>query len=918
MTMLLKGTVENQPAASTPQASTADASDFRTELAEKIFLDRYALKSSVKRDIAIGDVVVYCPNPHEDEKWRQREIGVVTGVHGERSEVSVRPRNEPQATPLSLSMDYVDKPLELTWNQMAKRVATAIAQAETNDADRRRAEARFYESIATRTFVPGGRILAGAGAPGDLTFYNCFVIPSPKDSRKGILETAAQQFEIMSRGGGVGINVSSLRPRYDSVVGVNGRSSGAVSWADLYSFITGKVEQGGSRRGALMIIMDVWHPDIEHFVEAKRKAGVLDNANISVGISDSFMQAVESDSDWPLVFPDRTDADYDAVWDGNLDAWKAAGKKVSTYRTVKARALYDKICQSAWASAEPGLFFVDRVNRYSNSHYYQPIRCTNPCGEQPLPPWGVCNLGALNLAEFVRSSPDGIGFWPTLGDDAFDTSANGSNGSARANAEVLDKALDRVDLDKLRRMTQTGIHFLDNVIDATTYFFVENERQQKTERRVGLGVMGLAELLVKIGVPYGSRIALAVVDAVFETIRNAAIDESVELARIKGPFPRFNADKFLESEFTRNLPERLRERIRNHGIRNVTLLTVAPTGTTGTMMATSTGIEPFFMFQFERRGRLGSHLVNEAVVTDYCHEMGLPTTTTELPHQFRTTEDLSPLDHVEMMAVAQKYVDSAISKTCNLPHDFSVEDVKTFYRKLYELGCKGGTVYRDRSREEQVLVKLPEAEANAAVAPTQPAAPAKPAVIEPVKRLPHVPRQGFTHSVQTPIGRVHVTLNTEPGTQSPFDVFVTLSKAGSDTDADTDAMGRLISLLLRLNVEIPSRTRLELAIEQIRGIATSRSVGFGPDRVRSVPDGIGRCLEKLLEHLDQSRIIGAPTPALGDANANLAPASESVAHPRSSSPAGGAFMQVCPDCGNATAANVDGCFKCFSCGYSEC
>ncbi len=916
MTMMMKGAPEGEAVVAAPVPEVTEAGDFRTELAEKIFLDRYALKSSDKRDIAAGDVVVYCPNPHEDEKWRQREIGVVTAVHHERGEVSVRPRADAQATPIALSMDYVDKPLELTWNQMSRRVAAAIAQAETNEADRRRAEARFYEALSTRTFVPGGRILAGAGAPGDLTFYNCFVIPSPKDSRKGILETAAQQFEIMSRGGGVGINVSSLRPRYDSVIGVNGRSSGAVSWADLYSFITGKVEQGGSRRGALMIIMDIWHPDIENFIASKRKAGVLDNANISVGISDAFMKAVEDDGDWPLVFPDRSDPQYNQLWDGNLEAWKAAGRKVTTYRTVKARSLYDKICESAWASAEPGLFFVDRVNRFSNSHYYQPIRCTNPCGEQPLPPWGVCNLGALNLAEFVRPSPDDIAFWPTLGDEALDGKPNGGS-AARARDEAIERAVERVDIEKLRRMTQTGIHFLDNVIDATTYFFAENENQQKTERRVGLGVMGLAELLVKIGVPYGSRLALAVVDKVFETIRDSAIDESVELARIKGPFPRFIADKFLESEFTAVLPDRARERIRNHGIRNVTLLTVAPTGTTGTMMATSTGIEPFFMFQFERRGRLGSHLVNEAVVTDYCRDMGLPQTVTELPGQFRTTEDLSPLDHVEVMAVAQKYVDSAISKTCNLPHDFSVEDVKTFYRKLYELGCKGGTVYRDRSREEQVLVKLPEAETTA-VATTQGQVPAKPAVIEPVKRLPSVPRQGFTHSVQTPIGRVHVTLNTDPGNGSPFDVFVTLSKAGSDTDADTDALGRLISLLLRLNVEIPSRTRLELAIEQIRGIATSRSVGFGPDRVRSVPDGIGRCLEKLIEHIDQSRLAQAAIPSAAMPAAIVAETVEAAVRGPASPPSGGAFMQVCPDCGNATAANVDGCFKCFSCGYSEC
>ncbi len=890
----------------TTVSSHADAASahpgFRTPLAEKVFLDRYALKAADRDAIPEGDVVVYCPNPEAEEKRRRREIGVITAVRRDVQQAEVRPRDDPDGPGLWQPLDHLDKPLELRPEEMYRRVAHAGAAVEPTDDARQRAEERFFRVLAERSFVPGGRILAGAGVPGQLTFYNCFVLPSPHDSRKGIMATATQQLEIMSRGGGVGINVSSLRPRFDSVEGVGGRSSGAVSWADFYSILTGKVEQGGSRRGALMIILDVWHPDIEQFVEAKHRVGTLDNANISVAVSDAFMDAVERDADWPLVFPDRRDPDYDSAWDGDLDKWRRAGKRVNVYRTIKARQLYDRICRSAWASAEPGLFFVDRVNALSNSYYYQPIKCTNPCGEQPLPPWGVCNLGALNLGVFCKPTPDGKHFWPTAGEEAASDGAN---------------LLDRLDLDRLRDTARAGLHFLDNVIDVTPYFFEENATQQRAERRVGLGVMGLAELLVRMGVPYGSPLALEVAGRVFETIRNAAYEESIELARTKGPFPRFQAEPYLQSGYARQLPERLRDGIARYGVRNVTLLTVAPTGTTGTMMGTSTGIEPYFLFRFESRSRLGAHVVNEPVVGDYCREMGLPPDA-PLPPQFQTTEDLTPRQHAEIMAVAQRYVDAAISKTCNLPNQFTVEDVKAFYRELYRLGCKGGTVYRDGSRQEQALVKLPTP-GGAAWRPGDAAANL-------VKPLPDQPREGWTHSLLTPIGRVHVTLNLDPADGSPFDIFIALSKAGSDIDADTDAIGRLLSLLLRLNVDIPSRARLELAIDQIRGIATSRSAGLGPQRVRSVPDGIAKCVEELLKFLDRQRPASpAANPQGNGAAAPVSPTADGdepngeVA--ADDVPGGGrrrTFMQVCPACGNAAAAYVDGCFKCFACEYSEC
>jgi ribonucleoside-diphosphate reductase alpha chain len=888
----------------TPNRPVAVRAGFRTPLAEKIFLDRYALKSLDKEAVRPGDVVVYCPNPQDDEKRRRREIGVVTTLDRATKHAEVRPRDEPDAEPMSVPLEHLDKPLELHRDAMYRRVARAIAGAESEGAARQEAEERFFRALSDAAFVPGGRILAGAGVVGQLTFYNCFVLPSPRDSRRGIMETAAEQFEIMSRGGGVGINVSSLRPRFDAVAEVNGRSSGAVSWADFYSYLTGKVEQGGSRRGALMIILDVWHPDIEQFIEAKHEIGTLDNANISVAVSDAFMEAVEQDADWPLVFPDRNEPGYDTDWDGDLGRWQGRGKKVNIYRTVRARALYERICRSAWASAEPGLFFVDRVNKQSNSYYYQSILCTNPCGEQPLPPWGVCNLGALNLGVFCRPTADGKHFWPAVTDEVLPS---------------WEPVLERIDLDQLRDVARTGIHFLDNVIEVTPYVFPQNAEQQRSERRVGLGVMGLAELLIRAGIPYGSELSSRVVDRLFEVIRDAAYEESIDLARRKGAFPRFDAEKFLRSGYALLLPEHLRDGIGRHGIRNVTLLTVAPTGTTGTMMGTSTGIEPYFLFRFESRSRLGAHVVNEPVVSAYCQEMDLPPDS-PLPPQFQTTEDLSPQQHVRLMAVAQRYVDAAISKTCNLPNQFTVDDVKAFYQELYRLGCKGGTVYRDGSRREQALVKLPETAKTAPAAGTTWRPGDTSARL--VKPLPDQPREGYTHSVLTPLGRVHVTLNLDPADSSPFDIFIALSKAGSDIDADTDAIGRLLSLLLRLNVDIPSRTRLELAMEQFHGIATSRSVGFGPRRVRSVPDGIARCVDELLAFLDgrapetagvdHAQGNGVAAAGTDDGEAETPPvAGETTPRRRT-------YLQVCPACGNATAAFVDGCFKCFGCGYAEC
>ncbi|HRV94547.1 MAG TPA: ribonucleotide reductase N-terminal alpha domain-containing protein, partial [Anaerolineae bacterium] len=426
------------------------------DLGEKIFLDRYALKDAKKETVAVGDTVIVAVNVETG----QREIGVVKTRDDQQLTIELR-----DGAVVERQLEHIDKPLETRPEQMLDRVARGIAEVEAPD---KQAEwqQKFRWLLDDWKFVPGGRILTAAGTDQNLTFYNCYVIPSPHDSREGIMTTLTQMTEIMSRGGGVGINISSLRPHHAYVRGVNGRSSGAVSWGELYSFVTGLIEQGGSRRGALMLIMNVWHPDVLEFINSKRTMGRITNANISVGITDDFMAAVKADADWDLVFPDTSMPGYDNAWDGNLQAWREAGKPVVVHKTVRARDVWDSIIESAWASAEPGVFFVERYNKLSNSWYFAPILCTNPCGEQGLPAWGVCNLGALNLAKFVKD-----------GD---------------------------VDWDNLGRGVRTAIRFLDDVIDATPYFFDENKDQQLSERRVGMGTMGLAEMMIRLKIRYGS------------------------------------------------------------------------------------------------------------------------------------------------------------------------------------------------------------------------------------------------------------------------------------------------------------------------------------------------------------------------------------------------------------------------------
>ncbi len=830
------------------------------ELGYKIFLDRYAQKDMTRASLAIGDTVIVVVNA----KTGQREIGAVTAIDLPRVTVELL-----DGEVVSRDLEHVDKPIETEPGQMMDRVARGVAATEDGAAKQAEWSEKFRWLLDDWKFVPGGRILTAAGTDQDLTYYNCYVIPSPQDSREGIMTTLTQMTEIMSRGGGVGINLSTLRPRHAYVKGVNGRSSGAVSWGGLYSFVTGLIEQGGSRRGALMLILNDWHPDIFNFINSKRQSGKITNANISVGVSDKLMEAVEADADWALVFPDTRDPDFDELWDGDLDTWLATGRRAIHYKTIKARELWDAIIESAWASAEPGVWFRERSNKMANSWYFNPQICTNPCGEQPLGAFSVCNLGAINLSKFY------------------------------------DERRHDVAWDELRRTVEYSTRFLDNVIDTTPYFFEENRRVQLSERRVGLGTMGIAELMLRLGVRYGSDESVAVIDEIYRAIALAAYETSSDLALEKGAFPMFDAEKFLESGFMQAMPAGARDKIRRDGIRNVTLLTQAPTGTTGTMVNTSTGVEPFFSWVYYRKSRLGLHEEQAPIVKEW-HEANPEAEA--LPEHFVTAMDLSPDEHIKVQGAFQRWIDSAISKTCNVPKDYSVEQVSELYKYMYELGCKGGTIYRDGSREEQVLMLKGDERAESEMDDL------KGEDTEPATTPHHVyPRpdilQGRTVKTETPFGKAYITINHDEQ-ENPFEVFIAIAKAGTDIQADAESLGRMISLQLRTTAPHNRRDMLKLIIEQLQDIGGARPIGFGPKRVLSLPDAVARVLQLEFFPEDQPQQLNLPIEqARGSAAGQDGASPPSLAMSRA---------DLCPECGTITLIRAENCRKCLTCGYSEC
>nr|WP_207711801.1 adenosylcobalamin-dependent ribonucleoside-diphosphate reductase [Sulfobacillus harzensis] len=834
---------------------------FSSELSWKIFLDRYTVKDP-QRAFQVGDLVIALVEPHP--KWPKKDVGVVKAILDNnllRIELITGPQ---KGEIIERRQNECDRPTETTIHDVARRIAKGVASVEKPKV-RKDVEESFAREIGALRFVPGGRIWAGAGTGQKLTYFNCYVIPSPKDSRQGIVETLGQMIEIMSRGGGVGINISSLRPSRAIVRGVNGRSSGAVSWMDLFSRATGLVEQGGSRRGALMLQIEDWHPDVWRFIDIKKTPGMVENANISVRISDAFMNAVKNDGDWDLVFPDTSDPEYDALWDGNLETWRAQGKPVIHYETVKARKLWGAIIEGAWQAAEPGIVFDERHEKDSNSWYFNPLISTNPCAEQPLPAWGVCTLGHINLAAFYN------------------------------------KDTNDVDWDALRVTVRMGTRFLDDIVDATPYFFDQNYDNQQKERRIGLGTMGLGELLIRLGLRYGSPDSIKFIDKLYEFIATEAYLYDVELAKEKGAFPAFDADKYLQSGFMQRMPERVREAIRQHGTRNVTILTQAPTGTVGSMVGTSTGIEPFYALTYYRQSRLGFDEQYVEVAQDWLEDHPGDT----LPDYFVGAMDLTPEEHVYVQAAIQRWTDSSISKTANAPSTYTVEDTARLYELAYDLGCKGVTIYRDQSRQEQVL-HLADTTDTEESAKTPATAHYLDANLD-VEVFP-VPAQvnGRTYRKETPAGTARVVINEVDN--NPFEVFMLLGRAGSEVQSFMEALGRVISLYLRSNGNVSPRRRLELVSEQLKGIGGANQMGFGPGRVLSVVDAIGKLLESHLNQGKGEAAVAVAEPQAIDAAAGRVP------ERRSAQPS----YDLCPQCDGPTLIYEEGCQHCTSCGYSKC
>ena len=794
-------------------------------LGEKIFLDRYSRKDPVGV-IPVGARVLYS-DPHT----RQKEVGVVTSSGVEMVQVQTAENGT-----ASFRRDQVDFPLESV-REAHERVARAAAGDDAALYD------KFFRVLSQSEFVPAGRILGSLGSKHPTTSANCFVLPCPHDSRQGILTALGQMTELMCKGGGVGINYSSLRPQNAYVSGVNGRSSGAVSWMELFSFMTNLIIQGGSRRGAQMAMMAVWHPDVLRFIDLKRDNSRATGCNMSVVVSDDFMAAVKTDSDWVLRFPDTSHSAYDELWDGDLGAWEGQGLPVVAWGSLPARELWSAIVSSAHACAEPGVWFVDRANfmRPAGSR----LVATNPCGEQGLPGYSVCNLGHIYLPALLSCS-----VWDSPG------------------------AMGPVDSFRLEHVVRTAVRFLDRVVSVATYPLPETAARQRQERRVGLGTLGLGEYLVRRGVRYGSDEAVQVCDELYRRIAYYAYDESTKIAAEEGCCPCWSAGRWYESGFGGTLhahfPE-LYERVLEHGLRNVTLLTQAPTGTVGTMLGTSTGIEPYYLLEWQRNSRLGSHVERASVVSDY--RRAYPDG--PLPDYFVTAMDLSPHEHVRMQAAVQKWTDASISKTINMPHDATVEDVSDVYMELYDSGCKGGTIYRDGSRQVQVLEAVPEA-------PKPEKAPPKPRVV------PRT-RPSVTSSRNTPAGKVHVhlTLDEEGG---PLEVFCDSGRAGSEVHALMEAMGRLASLVLRVDDDMSPRERMLEIVRQLRGIGGSNSVGLGPEKVLSIADGVGLAL------------LDAWVSCAGEGSEDSGPAG----------------LDLCPQCDNATLQKASGCESCLSCGYSRC
>jgi len=728
------------------------------------------------------------------------------------------------------------------WKRLARVIASVERQETTEEWER-----NFLWLLSDFRFVPGGRILHAIGNPNKVTALNCYVIPSPHDSLPGIYKTALELAETFKRGGGCGVDISSLRPKDSPAHNAARVSTGAVSFMELYSLTTGIIGQQG-RRGALMITISDSHPDVLDFCKIKRNRTAVRFANISVRVTDAFMRAVEQGDEWLLHYENPRDG-------------------IEVKQTIQAKELWNELIVGARDWAEPGCLFWDTIRGYSSSDRYSGMEVvsTNPCAEEPLEPYGDCCIGSINLAAFV-------------------------NDSHAQNAQL--------NIASLEKATRYAVRFLDNVLawNEERHPLRGQEAAALRGRRIGLGIMGLADMLCKLNLRYDGDTGIEFAEKTVEKIKFWAYDESANIAAEKCPFPVFNAAKHLENPFFKDFSPELIEKIERNGLRNVTLLTIPPTGSIAAMAGVTSGIEPIFDINYVRRSESLSESVFDVahpLIAEY-RKISESHSEDPLPAYFITAHEISPEKRVLMQSVLQKHIDQAISSTINLPRDTTLETVERIYRMAWEQGLKGVTVYREGSREG-ILLTEKEAKRQAVK-------------IVPAKVTPRpATLNGVTARERTPFGTAFVTINYANGNpREPFEVFVRLGKAGSDLEADAEAIGRLLSLILRLPSPMTREERLREVIDQLEHIGGSRFSGFGPERVRSMPDGIARVLSRWLE-----TVIGTE-PAL-----SLQPIEDAVA--RNGRLHSAAITgDFCPRCRQASLITQQGCLRCRDCGYKEC
>lgn len=814
------------------------------------------------------------------------------------------------------------RPVE-TIPEMFRRVARAVAEAEKElGGDPGLWEERFYRLLTSLRFLPNSPTFTGAGTPlGQLAA--CFVLPLEDDMGKipgGIFQTLRDAALIQQTGGGNGFSFSRLRPKNAVVFSSMGRATGPVGFLRVYDRAFGEIAQGGTRRGANMAVLRVDHPDIEEFITCKTDENAITNFNISVGITDAFMRAVENDEEWALRFPDVLHPAY-RNFRGTLEDAERAGIPIQVYKRVRARDLFRKIAAQAHHNGEPGVLFLDTANRSNPVPHLYTLEATNPCGEQWLGPYENCCLGSVNLARHVKYT----------------------NGRAE------------VDWEKLQETVEWATRFLDDVVQVNQYVPAVPQLKESAfrTRRIGLGFMGLADLMYHLRIRYGSEEGQEFAAQIAEFIRYHAMRTSIELAKVRGPFPAIRGSIYDPEDLRWEPPRPLKpytrdwgrppldwgaivEGIRRHGIRNAAQTTVAPTGTLSTVAGCEGyGCEPVFALAYiryvhEADGRLELRYVSplfmralkeagldeaaRARIVEEVLRKGTCQHIQELPdwirHTFVVAQDLTPEEHVWMQASIQAFIDNSISKTINFPATATVEDVERAYLLAWRLGCKGLTVYVAGSREKEVLETLETKEKKekkeAAVVPAQPALPQP---LGPTVRPRPQKLAGVTYRIATPVGTAFITLN-ENGEGQPFEVFLNVGKAGSDIAAVAEAIGRLISLLLRLPSPVPPAERLRQVVDQLHGIGGGRALGFGPDRVRSLPDGIARVLAEYLA--ERGWEAPAPPAAAVQPALPLPEAAEGEADRL------GPVGDLCPQCGEATLLEQEGCRTCYNCGYSEC